>query len=140
LQALAIWQATLQVTGRRVALRFTLVLFLQELWNRERLSKYSQFQASGATVCEWCPNGRHLLLATLSPRLRVDNGYKIVDYRGQLALREAFKELYQVCWVPSVRRQHWTFLSIDRLVPCAVAAIRLVCSSSVGRQQKHRAE
>ena len=30
-----------------------------------------------AVTCEWAPDGRHFLTATIAPRLNVDNGYQI---------------------------------------------------------------
>ncbi|KAJ1918648.1 hypothetical protein LPJ71_001643, partial [Coemansia sp. S17] len=49
----------------------------------------------------WGPDGRHLMTATLSPRLRVDNGIRIWHYTGTLVFRQEFKELYQVDWRPA---------------------------------------
>ena len=40
-------------------------------------AKISTIEASNASVCEWSPDGRHILTATISPRLRVDNGIRI---------------------------------------------------------------
>ena len=30
-----------------------------------------------AVTCDWAPDGRHFLTATVAPRLNVDNGYQI---------------------------------------------------------------
>ena len=46
-----------------------------EVWSRDGLQKLAAFRASGATSLTWCPDSRHVLIATLSPRLRVDNGF-----------------------------------------------------------------
>ena len=34
-------------------------------------------RANNGVTCEWAPDGRHFLTATLAPRLRVDNGFQI---------------------------------------------------------------
>ena len=34
-------------------------------------------QMSNATICDWSPCGTRLLTATFTPRLRVDNGFKV---------------------------------------------------------------
>ena len=33
-----------------------------------------------AVTCDWAPDGRHFLTATVAPRLNVDNGYQIWRY------------------------------------------------------------
>lgn len=67
-----------------------------EVWDRSKLKKVSTFKAPGTTSVEWSPDGRLLLLATLSPRLRVDNGIKISDIYGSFLFQTNFKELLQV--------------------------------------------
>ena len=64
--------------------------------------KIATLDVSGTTYCEWSPNGRYLLTATLSPRLRVDNGFMIWHYTGVLLWHQAFKELLQCEWQPAV--------------------------------------
>jgi len=34
-------------------------------------------RAENGVTCDWSPDGRHLLTATIAPRLRVDNGLQI---------------------------------------------------------------
>lgn len=62
--------------------------------------KITTIEGSNATVCEWAPDGRHILTATTSPRLRVDNGVRIWHFTGALQYNEDMNELYQVCWRP----------------------------------------
>ncbi|KAJ2529162.1 hypothetical protein EV175_007390, partial [Coemansia sp. RSA 1933] len=57
--------------------------------------------AHGASFCEWGPDGRYLMTATLSPRLRVDNGIRIWHYSGALVYNKEISELYQVDWRPA---------------------------------------
>lgn len=60
------------------------------------MRKLASVDASGSSYCEWLPDGRYILTATLSPRLRVDNGYKLWHYTGTLAHEQAVNEMYQV--------------------------------------------
>jgi translation initiation factor 2A len=58
------------------------------------------FQAANTTTISWSHTGRHLLLATLSPRLRVDNGIQLWHYHGGAPVyRLALKELNQSEWL-----------------------------------------
>ncbi|KAF8932044.1 hypothetical protein BGZ52_011105 [Haplosporangium bisporale] len=66
-----------------------------DFWDRKTLKKITSVSARDTTACEWSPDGRHILTATLSPRLRVDNGYKIWHYTGTLVHVEEMNELYQ---------------------------------------------
>lgn len=72
-----------------------------DIFDTERnMNKITTIEASNATFCEWSPDGQHILTATTSPRLRVDNGVKIWHYTGPLMYVEALDELYNVCWRP----------------------------------------
>ncbi|KAG0356631.1 hypothetical protein BGZ54_000668, partial [Gamsiella multidivaricata] len=71
-----------------------------DFWDRKTLKKITSVSARDTTACEWSPDGRHILTATLSPRLRVDNGYKIWHYTGTLVHTAEVNELYQVSWRP----------------------------------------
>lgn len=63
-------------------------------------AKICTIEASNASVCQWSPDGKHILTATTSPRLRVDNGVRIWHAAGQLMYNEEMNELYQVSWRP----------------------------------------
>ncbi|KAI9323826.1 eukaryotic translation initiation factor eIF2A-domain-containing protein [Dichotomocladium elegans] len=71
-----------------------------DLWDRKTLKKINTFHAPNATHCEWSPCSRFLMTATLTPRLRVDNGFKMWHHTGCLVYEEAVEELYQVDWRP----------------------------------------
>lgn len=71
-----------------------------EFWARDTLKRISVIQARDTTYHEWCPDGRHMMSAILSPRLRVDNGFRVFHYNGHVTCQGAFKELYQVTWRP----------------------------------------
>ncbi|KAJ8093350.1 hypothetical protein PM082_020207 [Marasmius tenuissimus] len=63
-------------------------------------SKLCTIDAPNTSHCEWSPDGRFLLTATLSPRLRVDNGIKIWHASGNLVHVQMTDELYQASWRP----------------------------------------
>lgn len=69
-------------------------------------AKVCTIEASNASVCEWSPDGKHILTATTSPRLRVDNGIRIWHLGGGLMYNEDMTELYHVTWRPQSATQH----------------------------------
>ncbi|KAI8374302.1 eukaryotic translation initiation factor eIF2A-domain-containing protein [Radiomyces spectabilis] len=71
-----------------------------DLYDRKTLNKVNSFSATNASHCEWSPCGRYLMTATLTPRLRVDNGFKMWHHTGTLIYEEAVDELFQVGWRP----------------------------------------
>lgn len=71
-----------------------------DLYDRKTLKKINTFSASNASHCEWSPCGRYLLTATLTPRLRVDNGFKLWHHSGSLIYEEEIEELYQISYRP----------------------------------------
>ncbi|KAK7040360.1 hypothetical protein VNI00_009830 [Paramarasmius palmivorus] len=76
-----------------------------DIWDRRSLSsptsaKLCTIDAPNTSYCEWSPDGRFLLTATLSPRLRVDNGIKIWHASGTLVHIQLTDELYQTSWRP----------------------------------------
>lgn len=68
--------------------------------------KICTIEASNASVCEWSPDGKHVLTATTSPRLRVDNGVRIWHVGGGLMYNEELQELYHVTWRPQSPTSH----------------------------------
>lgn len=58
----------------------------------------SKFDAANTSVCKWSPGGEFIMTATTSPRLRVDNGIKILHVTGKLVFVKEFKELLKVDW------------------------------------------
>lgn len=69
-------------------------------------AKLTTIEASNASVCEWSPDGQHILTATTSPRLRVDNGVRVWHITGKLMYNEEINELYHVEWRPQHPSQH----------------------------------
>lgn len=64
------------------------------------MRKVATIESSNPSICEWSPDGRHILTATTSPRLRVDNGVMMWHYTGELMYKADMEELYHVCWRP----------------------------------------
>ena len=72
-----------------------------DVFDRRSLTKVTTIDAPNTSHCEWSADGRFLLTATLSPRLRVDNGIKIWHCSGLLVYVKLIEELYQVSWRPT---------------------------------------
>ncbi|CAG8631419.1 13826_t:CDS:2, partial [Ambispora leptoticha] len=72
-----------------------------DIWDRKTLKKLVTIEAPNSSECAWSPDGRFIMTATLSPRLRVDNGYKIWHYTGVLVYARNINELLQVGWRPA---------------------------------------
>src|ERR1700753_4293213 len=72
----------------------------------KNFNKVYTIEASNASICEWSPDGSHILFATTSPRLRVDNGIRIFHVGGGLMYNEEMNELYHVCWRPQSTDKH----------------------------------
>ena len=72
-----------------------------DIYDRRTLTKITSIDAANTSHCEWSPDGRFLLTATLSPRLRVDNGIKIWHCSGPLLHVQLTDELYQASWRPT---------------------------------------
>jgi len=60
------------------------------------------FKANSAVSCMWSPDSRRILTGVLNPRLRVDNGYKVFKYNGDVlnSVDYSHTELYEVLWQP----------------------------------------
>lgn len=71
-----------------------------DIYDRRTLTRVTSIDAANSSHCEWSPDGRFLLTATLSPRLRVDNGIKIWHCTGPLLHVHNIDELYQASWRP----------------------------------------
>lgn len=65
---------------------------------QDKFKRVAHFQASNTSVCKWSPDGRYILTATTSPRLRVDNGFKIWYVNGDLVYQSQYDVLNSVDW------------------------------------------
>lgn len=71
-----------------------------DIYERQGMKKITTIDATNTSHCEWCPDSRHVLTATTSPRLRVDNGIKIWHYKGSLVYNEEHQELFYATMRP----------------------------------------
>jgi translation initiation factor 2A len=69
-------------------------------------AKVCTIKAANCTYCEWSPDGRHILTATTSPRLRVDNGIRVYHVSGGLMYNQEITEMYHVTWRPQSTTTH----------------------------------
>ncbi|GMM32497.1 hypothetical protein DAMA08_052420 [Martiniozyma asiatica (nom. inval.)] len=65
---------------------------------QNKFAKVASFTDPNTSVCQWSPDGRYLLTATTSPRLRVDNGFRIWSVKGKCLYRKLEDVLYNVDW------------------------------------------
>ncbi|KZV68091.1 translation initiation factor eIF-2A [Peniophora sp. CONT] len=88
--------------GRLIALAgFGNLAGEMNIFDRRSLTRVATIDAANTSHCEWSPDGRTLLTATLSPRLRVDNGIKLWHALGALLHVQMIEELYQTSWRPT---------------------------------------
>jgi len=66
----------------------------------QNFAKVGELLATNSSYYDWSPCGKFILTATTSPRMRVDNGVKLWDYRGRLLYVHDDDELYSVGWKP----------------------------------------
>lgn len=63
--------------------------------------KIGSCKSNSASYCAWSPDDRKLITGILTPRLRVDNCYKIFSYTGVLLHKANYDhtELYESVWL-----------------------------------------
>lgn len=63
--------------------------------------KIGMCKSNSASYCGWSPDDRKLLTSIVTPRLRVDNCYKIFSYTGVELFKVNFDdtELYETSWL-----------------------------------------
>lgn len=74
-----------------------------EMWNVQGKKMLSKFEIPDVTHFEWCPDGEHVLTSTLTPKLRISNGFSITHYTGKKKYEMKCPnqvELYQTVWQP----------------------------------------
>jgi translation initiation factor 2A len=68
-----------------------------------KLKPMGTARAENGVTLEWSPDGRYILCATVAPRLRVDNGFQVFKYNGEMVVREKRNVLLEAGWVPVER-------------------------------------
>lgn len=66
------------------------------------MKKIASAAADYSSSHEWAPNSHYIMAGTLYRRMKLDNEVKIWNYDGSLIYKQAYKELYQVSWRPSL--------------------------------------
>lgn len=101
-----------------------------DIHDRRSLTKISTIDASNTSHCEWSPDGKFILTATLSPRLRVDNGIKIWYLLGQLLHVQDCEELYQTSWRPTPVDSAPPFPAVIPPAPSPSASVQAVTATA----------
>ena len=101
-----------------------------DIFDRRSLTKISTIDASNTSHCEWSADGKFILTATLSPRLRVDNGIKIWYLLGQLVHVQDCEELYQVSWRPALIDAVPPFPSVLPPAPTPSASVQAAAATA----------
>ncbi|KRW99645.1 hypothetical protein PPERSA_03446 [Pseudocohnilembus persalinus] len=72
-----------------------------EIWDIKLKKKVGQCKSSTAANCQWSADGQKFMTQVITPRLRVDNNFKIFKYDGTLLHKANFNdtELYEVQWI-----------------------------------------
>lgn len=110
-----------------------------EIWKmikKQNYKKIASIHAPSTSICEWSLDGEGILTGTISPRLRVDNGYKIWSANtGNLIYQVKYEELFQVTWIPlkdrKIDERDWKGEGLERdlkgiekaLTSCSFATI-----------------
>lgn len=72
-----------------------------EIWDIVTKKRIGICKSNSASYCGWSNDDRKLITAILTPRLRVDNCYKIFSYTGVLLHKTNYDhtELYEAIWL-----------------------------------------
>ena len=77
------------------------------IWDFEKKKLITTLKVPDTTGIEWCADGKHILTCTTTPRLRVDNGFRLWHYAGSLIYElvggsdpSQNLELYDAIWQP----------------------------------------
>lgn len=92
--------------GRFVALAgFGNVAGSIEFWDKNKRALVGKTELPFTIFHSWSPCSRYFLSAVTSPRMRVDNGVRIVRFDGKLIHHHAFDgpDLYQAMFRPALR-------------------------------------
>ena len=72
-----------------------------EMWDMQTKKKIGACKSNSASYCGWSTDDRKIITAIVTPRLRVDNCYKIFSYTGVLLHKVNYDdtELYEAIWL-----------------------------------------
>ncbi|KAI3383947.1 hypothetical protein SNEBB_006856 [Seison nebaliae] len=77
------------------------------------ITELSTLALADITMVKWMNDSAHLLIATHSPRLNVNNQYSIIDYYGNQKIHLEFKALFNVMELFPPKRESPTLLPFD---------------------------
>ncbi|VDO23033.1 unnamed protein product, partial [Heligmosomoides polygyrus] len=77
-----------------------------EFWDVEKKKQIVAIEVPNTTLFEWAPDGQHFLTATTTPRLRIDNGFRIWHYSGKLIKEVHYKSPEEELWQVKFRPMH----------------------------------
>lgn len=63
-----------------------------QLWDTEKREEIVSTEVPNTTYFEWAPDGQHFLTCTTSPRMRVDNNFRVWHYGGEKVYEEFMTE------------------------------------------------
>jgi len=72
-----------------------------EMWDVAKRSKIGETECADTTHTSWSPCGQYLMTATCTPRLRVNNGYKVWHYTAVLQNESQIEEMYSASYRPN---------------------------------------
>ena len=72
-----------------------------DIWDIALKKRIGICKSNAASYCAWSPDDRKLITAILTPRLRVDNCYKVYSYTGVQLHKSNYDhtELYEAVWL-----------------------------------------
>ncbi|KAK6033730.1 eukaryotic translation initiation factor eIF2A [Ostertagia ostertagi] len=69
-----------------------------EFWDAEKKKLIVSIEVPNTTLFEWAPDGQHFVTATTTPRLRIDNGFRIWHYSGKLVKEVKYDSSNEELW------------------------------------------
>lgn len=126
--------------GRFVALAgFGNLAGAVEFWDKNKQTLVGRAQLPCTTMFSWSPCSRYFLGATTFPRLRVDNGFKVVRFDGKLIHEYSAEDgqLYQALFKPAMRGVYADpKLTMNDMIGGAVEAVDNTNGHGSGGQTK----
>jgi len=73
-----------------------------DFWDisKQEIALVGRANAFTSSYHAWCPNNKYFLACICSPRMKVDNGMKILNYYGELMFQQSIPDLYKIEWRP----------------------------------------
>mmetsp|Transcript_8345 Transcript_8345/g.722 ORF Transcript_8345/g.722 Transcript_8345/m.722 type:complete len:122 (+) Transcript_8345:551-916(+) len=71
-----------------------------DIWDLKLKKKVGNCVSSSAYNCNWSNDGRKFITSVVTPKLRVENNFKIFKYDGTLIHKSDFNntDLYEITW------------------------------------------